>query len=244
VTHNAAQPSTAAGSPPDSGTSTIRIATVTKQRLHALAREGETLGDVVQRVSADAPTDNETTRGRAKVTAYVREFLLPGFGDEDETGPGDQLWDALAAMQHREHVPLAPVGVVLDNTALALLVDTTASAQPTRRRLAQLLATQPHFSQKQRPREIYVPSQALHLADVQHAGSRLTNIVQELELDVVPFGLDDCIAARRLPSNVPIAGIHVINVAGPTKEWPLGRPVLTRVPQIYHGFSIQLHPLQ
>src|SRR5688500_6535471 len=111
----------AGGTRPVTETTTIRIPVTTKERLQAF-RDGDrqSLGDIVDWLSEVDPSNNDTIRARARLSAYLRTHLVRDFGDLDELSPGDQLWTELAKLQYRgDPETNAATAVILDHTALA-----------------------------------------------------------------------------------------------------------------------------
>lgn len=215
-------------------TTTIRIPLATKDRLTAHKDGDQSIGDVVTRLANETPISTENSRARDRVLSYLRSFLVRDFGNQDEATAGEQMWAELHELQHQGNADTnAATGVILDHTALAKLA--TGS-----RALARLLYTRPSH----KPRRVFAPAMATYTAEIQHTGvkehiDRLDTVIQSCA-----FSLDTVLAVgRKVPANSTPAVLHVVHEAQPTMQWPMGRPVITTVPQMYQPFGLRLWAL-
>lgn len=215
-------------------TTTIRIPVTTKDRLAAHKDGDQSIGDVVTWLANSTPISTEMTRARDRILSYLRSYLVRDFGNQDEATAGETLWAELRELQHQgQGDAQAATGVILDHTALARLA--TGS-----RLLAQLLYTQPSHHKRQ----VFAPAQAIYTAAVQHTG--LQRHIERLHPAVVTcdFGLAAALTVgEKVPANVTPAVAHVVHEAQPSMRWPMGRPVITTVPQMYQPFGLRLRPL-
>ncbi len=214
-------------------TTTIRVPLAAKLRLAEHANPGDSMGDVVMFLGQQVPTSTEVHRARDAVAAYLRTHLERDFGDQDEETAGEALWQELAVLQHGEQAEDSlPTAAILDHTALNALAGGD-------RLLARLLYTQPC----RRRRAVFAPTQATYTANVQQNG-----IARHLErlgvVQPVPFDFDAVlIVGEQVPTNATPAMAHVVHVAMPSQAWPVGRPVLTKVPAIYQPYRLKVRPL-
>ncbi len=73
---------------------TIKVDTAVRDRLRALAHErGITIGDLVAELVGAVPTRAELAARQAAAVAYVREYLVPDFNDEDIAAGKQMLRD-------------------------------------------------------------------------------------------------------------------------------------------------------
>lgn len=76
---------------------TIRVSAEVRDRLATLAREqGTTIRDLLTDLAGARLTREERDARTAAATAYIREHLVPDFGDEDVEA-GRQMWRDLEA---------------------------------------------------------------------------------------------------------------------------------------------------
>jgi hypothetical protein len=76
---------------------TIKVDSVVRDRLAVLAAQrGSTIRDLVAALAATTPTREELDVRHAAATAYIREHLVPDFGQADVEA-GERLWRDLEA---------------------------------------------------------------------------------------------------------------------------------------------------
>lgn len=226
---------------PQSGTTTVRIFNRTKPLVRAHQREGESTGEAIDRVLRDVPTDTRVDQDRRRVAAYIRDHLIPDFGDQDEITAGEEIWQELAALQF-PHSPdtVDPTAVIVDHTILTLLVApsprTGSPADAARTEARRLMARLLHVRPAQHRRHVVAPTQAMLLATAQQpTAARHVRDIGAIEEE--PFTGDAVLMmGQRFDPQINPTMLHVLCTALPSERHPTGRPVLTAVPDLYSSY--------
>lgn len=79
------------------GHTTIKVTNEVRDRLALLAKErGCTIGEIVGELALATLTEGELEARRDAAVRYIREHMIPDFGDDDMAA-AEQLWQDLAA---------------------------------------------------------------------------------------------------------------------------------------------------